>query len=212
MPTYYDILGVARDATADEVRRAFRRAAMRAHPDRGTDGGAAMVRLNAAYETLKDAGRRAAYDASLRPAGYRLPAKPAAGAPVGLDPLDFKLRVFFPLDAALAAAMAALDAAVEELAYDVYDDDHVARFGDAVDAAEQALGEAHRRLLASPWPDPLASALNLYRQGLRQADDAVEDFRGFTGSYDTDLLVQGRDLLRGAGRMQDEARAALGAG
>lgn len=213
MRSFYDILGVARDATADELRRAFRQAAMRLHPDRDTGGQAEMVRLNEAYDTLKDADRRAAYDQSLKPAGYRLPARPGgAGVAVGFDPFEFKLRIFFPLDAALTAAMAALDAAVDELAYDIYDDHYVARFGEAVDAAEHALADAHQRLFGAPWPEPLLSALNLYRQGLRQADDAVEDFRAFTQNFDSDLLVEGRDLLRWALRMLGEARAHLGTG
>lgn len=212
MRSFYDILGVARDANADELRRAYRRAALRLHPDRESGAPGEMVRLNEAYDTLKNPGRRAAYDLTLRTPASRLPARPpGAAGPVALDPITFKLRVFVPLDAALVAAMRALDAAIEELAYDVYDDQYVARFADAVGAAELALGEAHRRLFSAPWPGAVGSALNLYRQGLRQADDAVEDFLGFTGSYDTDLLVQGRDVLRGALQVLADARRQLGA-
>ncbi len=212
MRSYYEILGVTRDATADDLRRAFRQAALRLHPDRESGGQAEMVRLNEAYDTLKDAGRRAAYDRTLRPTGQRLPDRPPGPpAAAGLGPLEFRLRVFVPLDTALVAAMGALDAAVEALAYDIYDDLYVARFADAVAAGEHALAEAHRRLFAAAWPDPLGSALNRYRQGLRQADDAVEDFRAFTETYDSDLLVEGRDLLRWALRMLAEARRQLGA-
>lgn len=215
MRSYYDLLGVARDATADDLRRAFRRAALRLHPDRETGAHDEMLRLNQAYDTLKDAGRRAAYDLTLRSLAHPQPWSPRPASPPaasGSDPLDFKLRVFHPLDAAIAAAMVALDAAVEELAYDVYDDHHIARFGAAVEAAEHALTEAHRRLFLAPWPAALSSALNLYRQALRQADDAVEDFRAFTQNFDSDLLVEGRDLLRWASRMLAEARMHLGAG
>lgn len=216
MANHYEILGVARDATTDELRRAYRRAAFRLHPDRAAGGDAAMVRLNEAWDTLKDAGRRAAYDRTLRdpsahPAGRARPRRPAAASPAGLDPLEFKLRVFLPLDAALTKALAALDAAVEELAYDVYDDRHVERFAEAVEAAGEALALAHDRLLGAPWPDALASGLNLYRQAVRQAQDAVEDYAGFVDNYDSDLVVEGRDLLRWAERMLAEARAHLGA-
>ncbi|MFP5503644.1 MAG: J domain-containing protein, partial [Candidatus Sericytochromatia bacterium] len=207
MPTFYEILGVTREATTEDIRQAFRRAAKAAHPDRDSGTESAMVRLNEAYETLKDPDRREAYDRTLKPAPYRLPQRPT-----GLDPFEYRLRVFYPLDQAVSASFSAFHAAIEELAYDLYDDHYLARFGVALEAAEEALAEAHRRLFGDEWPGPLASALNLYRQGLRQADDAVEDFQTFTLNFDSDLLVQGRALLLGAERLLDEARHRLGAG
>jgi curved DNA-binding protein CbpA len=57
----YEALGVARDAAPDEVRRAYRRAAKRAHPDGGgTVESFALVRT--AVEVLTDEARRARYD------------------------------------------------------------------------------------------------------------------------------------------------------
>ncbi|MFN3432557.1 MAG: J domain-containing protein [Candidatus Sericytochromatia bacterium] len=206
MANHYDILGVKHDATTDTIRRAFRRQAKALHPDKDSGTEAAMVRLNEAYDTLKDPGRRKAYDATLRPA-YRLPKRPQQPeGPVPLDPFEFKARVFYPLDRELVAAMDKLVEAIDELAYDVYDDAYIDAFDLAVAAATAAFARAHRQLFSVPWPGPLASALNLYRQGLRQAEDAVEDFATFSLNYDTDVLVQGRSLLIGAAKLLDEAR------
>ncbi len=58
---YYDILGVKKDASADEVKKAFRRAAVEHHPDRGGDE-AKFKELNEAYEVLKDSEKRKRYD------------------------------------------------------------------------------------------------------------------------------------------------------
>jgi molecular chaperone DnaJ len=58
---YYDILGVKKDASADEIKKAFRRAAVEHHPDRGGDE-AKFKELNEAYEVLKDTDKRKRYD------------------------------------------------------------------------------------------------------------------------------------------------------
>jgi molecular chaperone DnaJ len=61
---YYETLGVGRDASADEVKRAFRRLAMEFHPDRNSEPGAEakFKEINEAYEVLSDQERRATYD------------------------------------------------------------------------------------------------------------------------------------------------------
>jgi curved DNA-binding protein CbpA len=59
--TYYDELGVSRDATNEEIRAAFRRKAKEHHPDRGGDP-EKMSAANRAYETLISPDRRLTYD------------------------------------------------------------------------------------------------------------------------------------------------------
>ncbi|TPW35119.1 molecular chaperone DnaJ [Oecophyllibacter saccharovorans] len=68
MPTqidYYQLLEVSRTASGEEIKRSFRRLALRYHPDRNPDDPEAELRfkeINAAYEVLKDPQKRAAYD------------------------------------------------------------------------------------------------------------------------------------------------------
>lgn len=62
---YYEMLGVARDASADDIKKAYRTLAMKYHPDRNADNKDAEAKfkeLNEAYEVLKDEQKRAAYD------------------------------------------------------------------------------------------------------------------------------------------------------
>ncbi len=61
---YYEVLGVAREASDDEIKRAFRRAAQRHHPDVDKSDGAEQrfKELNEAYRVLGDRQRRQAYD------------------------------------------------------------------------------------------------------------------------------------------------------
>jgi curved DNA-binding protein len=61
---YYKVLGVARTATADEVKKAYRRLARKFHPDVSKDTNAEQKfkEVQEAYEVLKDPEKRAAYD------------------------------------------------------------------------------------------------------------------------------------------------------
>ncbi|MDX1517962.1 MAG: DnaJ C-terminal domain-containing protein [Woeseiaceae bacterium] len=61
---YYDILGVARDASADEIKRAYRRLARKYHPDvsKESDAEARFKEMKEAYDVLRDPEKRAAYD------------------------------------------------------------------------------------------------------------------------------------------------------
>jgi curved DNA-binding protein len=61
---YYQVMGVARDATQDDIRRAYRRLARRYHPDvsKEKDAEDKFKELQEAHEVLKDPEKRAAYD------------------------------------------------------------------------------------------------------------------------------------------------------
>lgn len=59
---YYLVLGIASDATQDEIKSAYREKAKRWHPDRSGEGSEAFLAIREAYEVLCDPGRRQAYD------------------------------------------------------------------------------------------------------------------------------------------------------
>ncbi|HOZ08594.1 MAG TPA: J domain-containing protein, partial [candidate division Zixibacteria bacterium] len=79
---YYDILGVKEDASPEEIKKAFRKLAMKYHPDRNPGNAQAEARfkeISEANETLSDPKKRAEYD-TLRKYGA------FAGAGQGFDP------------------------------------------------------------------------------------------------------------------------------
>ncbi len=61
---YYEVLGIARDASEDQIRRAYRQQALKYHPDRNKEAGAAeqFKAVTEAYEVLRDGEKRAMYN------------------------------------------------------------------------------------------------------------------------------------------------------
>jgi curved DNA-binding protein CbpA len=94
-PDLYQLLGVPRDASREEIAQAWRRRARDEHPDARPPGAAAPGRfraLAAAWQVLGDPARRAAYDRALADAGQpatRIPVRrpPGPGPADGITPL-----------------------------------------------------------------------------------------------------------------------------
>src|SRR5579859_6719505 len=79
---YYEVLGVQRNASEDDVKKAFRRLARQYHPDVNKEKGAEaqFKEINEAYEILGDAQKRQAYD--------RFGHAGVAGAGAGANPFE----------------------------------------------------------------------------------------------------------------------------
>jgi len=93
---YYEILGVAKGASADEIKKAYRKLAVKLHPDKNPGDKAAednFKELGEAYEALSDADKRAAYD-RYGHAAFAQGGGPARGGGGFHDPFDIFREVF----------------------------------------------------------------------------------------------------------------------
>lgn len=59
---YYEILGISKNASADEIKKAYRKAAVKYHPDKEGGNEEKFKEVNEAYEVLKDSSKRQRYD------------------------------------------------------------------------------------------------------------------------------------------------------
>ena len=67
LPNYYEILGISRNATQEEIKNKFRELAKKTHPDKTRkDSEEEMVEINRAYEILSDEERKEKYDKYLK--------------------------------------------------------------------------------------------------------------------------------------------------
>src|SRR5688572_3496854 len=84
----FDILGVARDASDEDIRKAFKRLAHEHHPDRNpgdAEAAARFRRVKAAYDTIRGARRREAAKAPPQASRRARPARKAESAPPASD-------------------------------------------------------------------------------------------------------------------------------
>jgi curved DNA-binding protein CbpA len=67
MPTLYDLLGLGKNATEAEIKKAHRALVRQVHPDKENGDREAFEKVQNAYQTLSNPAKRAEYDASLAP-------------------------------------------------------------------------------------------------------------------------------------------------
>jgi len=204
-PDHYAVLGLTRQATAAEIKAAYRSLVKRHHPDAGGDQ-QRILALNAAWEVLRDGERRRHYDgATAAPA--QNPVTPAPTARGGgarhsshhdQDLAAWLQQVYAPVDRLLGQVINPFPAALRALSADPYDDSLMEAFCDFLQQSQARLDKVETLYRSRACP---ASArgfgLSLYHC-LSQVKDALTELERYTMGYVDGYLRDGREMLREA--------------
>lgn len=95
MKDYYEILGVSKEASSDEIKKAYRKLAIEYHPDKNNGDekkGQIFLEINEAYEILGNEEKRKEYDTPKKSAGQKQNNKETEGFTPNFDMHDFEKR------------------------------------------------------------------------------------------------------------------------
>jgi molecular chaperone DnaJ len=204
---FYEILGLSANVSSLEIKRAYRELVKCMHPDVDYAGQTyrqrstnteRMMRLNEAYETLKDRSKRAAYDSTIGVNGR--------GKIHGVHLVDdhdsdyarqqYLTRVFYPSRQAIGKLLNRYKQELTDLSQDIYDERLVEVFEQYVDDVEDSLAKGSQSLSSVETPKSLRPAELMMRFAIAQAADGLEEMRRFCQNYDYDHLAMAGNLFR----------------
>ena len=218
------MLGVDASASASEVKAAYRALVKQHHPDAGGDDHR-ILELNAAWEVLGDAERRAAHDrlhqSDARSGGRSSTARSAAAGRAArkataqaargdAELLAWLQKVYAPIDRLLAQVINPFPAQLRALSADPYDDALMEAFCAFLEQSQARMEkvEALYRSMAAP-ASAQGFSLSVYHC-LSQVQDALTELERYTMGYVDSYLRDGREMLREAKqrrtRLQEERR------
>jgi molecular chaperone DnaJ len=199
---------VARGASTEQIKAAYRALVKRHHPDAGGDA-TTILALNAAWEVLGDHERRRRYDRQLGERGGAAAGR--GGGPGGrrgrpgddAQVTDWMRAVYAPIDRLLGQVIEPFPAELRALSADPYDDALMEAFCGFLERSRSRLERVETIFRSRACPAAIQGFGHSLYHGLGQVQDALGELERYTMGYVDDYLHDGREMLREAGRRRD---------
>jgi molecular chaperone DnaJ len=221
---HYQTLKIDNQATAQEIKQAYRKLAKFYHPDTKAAeiSSEEIVKINAAYEILSNPQSRRRYDRELQlgtsnhesisdrqkrtaEASQEYNRRRQARRQQEITIQQWLEAVYQTSDRYIQEIINPLELEIDNLSADPFDDELLADFQTYLEECQYYLQLAKQKFAAYPNPPQLAKvAANLY-YCLNQLEDAIKELEYFVFNYDENYLHTGQEFMRIAERLRSEA-------
>ena len=209
---YYNIFGVRKDATLDEIKSAYRTLVKKHHPDIGGDNDT-FLKIQLAWETLSDPLKKEKYDkkicysqvsTNIKERNWSGELKNKKEASFSKDN-DIKLwikDVYNPINKTINEITKPLNDEIKKLSADPYDESLMDAFCDYISRSQNKIKKVSLKYNSNEVPSSISSlGLDLYHC-YSQVQDALEEFDRYTQGYVDDYLFDGKEMIQEAKRIQ----------
>jgi molecular chaperone DnaJ len=218
---YYQILQVSQQASQGEIKQAYRKLVKQFHPDSQHENAnhEQIILINTAYEVLGDRQTRVRYDQELSEKSAQFLERRQQNTEVAqayyqeqrqrskqADAIEFTWLkdVYVPINQFISKILNPLDAEIETLSADPFDDQLMLVFQQYLETCGHYFEKAKLILMSQPNPSRYANlAANIY-YCLNHIGDGIEELQRFTYTYDEYYLHTGKELFNIASSLNEE--------
>tara|TARA_Y100001978_G_C23510927_1_gene345544 strand:- start:77 stop:733 length:657 start_codon:yes stop_codon:yes gene_type:complete len=208
MKNYYKLLGIERNATLIEIKKAYRLLAKKHHPDTGGSKEKFLAIQNA-WETLNDPKKKLFHDKEICNNerdnwSFDLKEKKNNSTNKDQDIKDWFKKTYMPINRLLNQIIKPLNSEIKKLSADPYDDKLMDDFCIYLNESRKKIEKVLSLYKAQIVPSSISSiALDLYHC-FSQVQDALDELTRYTEGYVDDYLFDGKQMMKEAKTIQSK--------